>query len=420
MDYIEAHGTGTQLGDPIEMHALRGVFGGRSRPLWVGSVKSNIGHTEAAAGVAGLIKAVLMLRHGSVPASLHFERLNPHIELAGVPIAVPTALQAAPDLACIGVSSFGFSGTNAHAVLGRGSVEPAASAPTASPRLLMTARTPEALRELSARYRSLLCEGGAGFADVCFSAAIGRARLPWWICVERAEELDTAEPADGPLPNLPPLNGRRVDLPLYPFQRQNYWVQPKRSPPREPAGGHPLLGRRLRSALASMQYEAVLGPEHPSWLADHKVSGRIIVPAAALLEMLLAAARDGPVELSNIAFLRMSAPAEQPVMQTVADPSTRRVTVLAAEAADDAEFAEVASATWRPLEQAETDMQLDEARARCGKTMDLPELYAAFAAAGLEYGPEFRGMRSLALGDGVAVAELAAGDTAFRTRPTRS
>ncbi|MGH7117138.1 MAG: polyketide synthase [Stellaceae bacterium] len=92
VDAIEAHGTGTALGDPIEMHALAAVFGARTRPLPVGSVKTNIGHTAAAAGIAGLIKAVLMLRHQAVPPSLHVRRLNQQIELGDAPIVVPTAL----------------------------------------------------------------------------------------------------------------------------------------------------------------------------------------------------------------------------------------------------------------------------------------------------------------------------------------
>ena len=177
VDYIEAHGTGTQLGDPIEMHALRGVFGGRSRPLWVGSVKSNIGHTEAAAGVAGLIKAVLMLRHGSVPASLHFERLNPHIELAGVPIAVPTALQAAPDLACIGVSSFGFSGTNAHVVLGRAAALQRRPDPRPLQVLPLSARDAAGLAKLKERWTAMLAAPDADFAALCHTARVGRGQF---------------------------------------------------------------------------------------------------------------------------------------------------------------------------------------------------------------------------------------------------
>ncbi len=115
IDYVEAHGTGTPLGDPIEWHALAAAFAGRTRPLAIGSVKSNIGHTEAAAGVAGLIKAVLAVRDGIAPRSLHHERRNPAISAGATPIAVATA--PVPGIRRAGVSAFGFSGTNAHVVL---------------------------------------------------------------------------------------------------------------------------------------------------------------------------------------------------------------------------------------------------------------------------------------------------------------
>src|SRR6185312_7810606 len=115
------------------------------------SVDAETLNKKAAAGIAGLIKAVLMLRHQTVPASLHFKTLNPHIDLGGIPIEVPTASTAA-ELACVGVSSFGFSGTNAHVVLERTSAETKA-APVSDPtQLFISARTPTALRELVDRY----------------------------------------------------------------------------------------------------------------------------------------------------------------------------------------------------------------------------------------------------------------------------
>ncbi|MFI5680210.1 SDR family NAD(P)-dependent oxidoreductase [Streptomyces cellulosae] len=122
--YVEAHGTGTLLGDPIEAGALGAVLGrGRpaDRPLLIGSVKSNLGHLEGAAGIVGLIKTVLSLHHGKLPASLHFQRPNPHIDFAELGLRVvaeptpwPTG-RGRPAVA--GVSAFGFGGTNAHAVL---------------------------------------------------------------------------------------------------------------------------------------------------------------------------------------------------------------------------------------------------------------------------------------------------------------
>lgn len=121
--YVEAHGTGTKLGDPIEVQALGAVLG-EGRPLGsecaIGSVKTNIGHLEAAAGIAGLMKVVLALEHGEVPASIHFERPNPLIPFDRLPVRVQDRLGPwppgeGPTLA--GVSSFGFGGTNAHVVL---------------------------------------------------------------------------------------------------------------------------------------------------------------------------------------------------------------------------------------------------------------------------------------------------------------
>ncbi len=123
VDYIEAHGTGTALGDPIEVGALGAVYGtGRAagHPLWLGSVKTNLGHLESAAGVAGVIKAVLALHHEAIPPHLHFTKPSPHIDWANLPVRVPTALQPwrrGARARFAAVSAFGFSGTNAHVLL---------------------------------------------------------------------------------------------------------------------------------------------------------------------------------------------------------------------------------------------------------------------------------------------------------------
>jgi acyl transferase domain-containing protein/SAM-dependent methyltransferase len=179
IDYVEAHGTGTALGDPIEAHALAAVLGkGRSVPLRVGSVKANVGHLEAAAGVAGLIKVVLALRHGLIPPQLHFKCLNPHINWSGASIEVAASGRewsrgGRPRRA--GVSSFGFSGTNAHVVVEE-APEPAPR--TGTPRsvhvLPLSARTASALGDLERRYADL---AEPDVVDTCYTAGAGRSHF---------------------------------------------------------------------------------------------------------------------------------------------------------------------------------------------------------------------------------------------------
>jgi 3-oxoacyl-(acyl-carrier-protein) synthase/acyl carrier protein len=202
IDYVETHGTGTALGDPIEARALTAALcEGRpaDRPLMIGSVKTNIGHLEAAAGVAGLIKSVLALRQGEVPANLHFQRLNPHIAADEAVLSIPVEPVAwtrgeRPRRA--GVSSFGFGGTNAHVVIEEA---PLALAPTSLidrplHMLTLSAKTPAALAELVRRYVDCLSVGNERIQDVCFTANVGRAQLPHRLTVvgESAAAIEDA------------------------------------------------------------------------------------------------------------------------------------------------------------------------------------------------------------------------------------
>ena len=119
LSYLEAHGTGTPVGDPIEAAAIgEALARRRSRPLPIGSVKTNIGHLEAGSGMAGLLKLLVAFEHGSVPASLHCETPNPRIPFDELNLALTPEAQALPEGALLGINSFGFGGTNAHAVLG--------------------------------------------------------------------------------------------------------------------------------------------------------------------------------------------------------------------------------------------------------------------------------------------------------------
>lgn len=219
--YLEAHGTGTAVGDPIEARALIDVVSGArpaDRPLLIGSVKTNIGHLETASGMAGLLKAVLCLKHRAVPRSLHFVTPNPAIDFDGGRLRVAdryTPLDAGDGPLTVGVNSFGFGGTNAHVVLTEAPVRapvgkeasPTAGQPDGvlSP-LVLTARSANALGALASRYLSMLDNGGDWQA---LAAAAARRRqwlehrtivAPADVAEGRAALAALAEPAPEGLP----------------------------------------------------------------------------------------------------------------------------------------------------------------------------------------------------------------------------
>jgi acyl transferase domain-containing protein/NADPH:quinone reductase-like Zn-dependent oxidoreductase/acyl carrier protein len=189
VDYVEAHGTGTALGDPIEVQALAAVLGpGRDpeRPLWLGSVKTNIGHLEAAAGITGLIKVVLALRHGLIPCQLHFQTPNPRIPWHELPVRITAEARpwaAGERRRIAGVSAFGFSGINCHVIVeeapqGPGA-ESVADAPLRTQHLLaLSAKSEAALGELiDAHARWLKEHPQADPADVGYTLGTGRSHF---------------------------------------------------------------------------------------------------------------------------------------------------------------------------------------------------------------------------------------------------
>jgi acyl-CoA synthetase (AMP-forming)/AMP-acid ligase II/3-oxoacyl-(acyl-carrier-protein) synthase/acyl carrier protein len=296
--YVEAHGTGTPLGDPIEMNSLMEVLKEdrtAEAPCWIGSVKTNIGHLEAAAGIAAFMKTVLALQHRRIPAHLHYHTLNPHIALDGSLFRIPIRTVEWP---CEdgtrrgGVSSFGFGGTNVHVVLGDVASQNDASRPKREGPFTITisAKTVPALRALAGHYAAYIeSHPAVRLDDLAFSIAHGRTRFehPMTVTVSTIEELRDAwsgMPASDRQGTIP-SSGRKLALPTYPFERRSYWFQKRSST-------HPLLGRQTEQRHSDgtwTWHSAFDGPES-AFLAGHRLMEATVLPYSAYIEMALSAA----------------------------------------------------------------------------------------------------------------------------------
>jgi 3-oxoacyl-(acyl-carrier-protein) synthase/SAM-dependent methyltransferase/acyl carrier protein len=318
--YVEAHGTATRLGDPIEVQALGAVLPG---PCALGSVKTNIGHLEAAAGIAGVIKTVLALQHATIPASLHFREPNPDIPFATLGLHVAERAEPWPQGRYGAVSSFGFGGTNAHVIVGPAPGRPWTATPQARPHLLLlSAHTPEALARRAAALADVFAASAgdpARVGDIAFTCARRRTHLEHRLAVvaqdglafaealrdvaagtpraafvgrrpQRGAALAPIDPSSGDadalaeagrayahgaeLSSAAPTSddARCVALPRYPWQHRTHWFDPLEAPA-QTAGLprlHP-LGENAFSATLDERFAA---------LREHRVGDEAAVPLA--------------------------------------------------------------------------------------------------------------------------------------------
>ncbi|HEY3919578.1 MAG TPA: beta-ketoacyl synthase N-terminal-like domain-containing protein [Stellaceae bacterium] len=463
--YVECHGTGTPLGDPIEVEALGGVFAaGRRDELLIGSVKTNLGHLEVAAGIAGLIKATLAVAHREVPPHLHFQTPNPRIGWEQLPFRVPITASAWPvaGRAVAGVSGFGFSGTNAHIVVAAHPSDaktPAAIGRQPRP-LFLSAKTPAALRSLAAELADhLAAHPELLLDDVAWTLAAGRMRLAHWLVVaavtlpaavdrlkgwargeivagafaghgtETTARGTAAEPAieatlrqaEMQLCNnagVQVARGWRIALPTYPFERRPFPLGRAPLPPDQAdaapfAAGdanHPLLGRRLALAgTRDVRFESRLSLARLPFLGDHRVFGAVLLPAACFIEMAVAAGRialaaDG-IALEDVVLRRPLVLPDNAavVVQTVLAPDGEDFTCecFSAGSADPADWENHFSARLRRADAIPALADMPALR-----PADPDALYAAYAKAGIAYGPRFRVISALRQGVFAASAEL--------------
>ncbi|MFC4104096.1 SDR family NAD(P)-dependent oxidoreductase [Paenibacillus xanthanilyticus] len=496
--YIETHGTGTELGDPIEINGLKSAFrelyaqhGGTaeaSPTCGLGSVKSNVGHLELAAGVAGVVKVLLQMKHKKRVKSLHCDTINPYIQLEGSPFYIVrqteewTALtdrDGNPIPRRAGISSFGFGGANAHLVLeeyvprSRRHTDVARITPARPGIFVLSAKEEDRLREQAER---LLAALGSlpedRLADAAYTLQTGReameerlaivagsvselaARLSGYLegqaegvfrgsarrAAQRQPEAEgmTYEPADLELLAASWVRGTetdwtrlyeadrrpsRIPLPTYPFARERCWVDPQPSGMMGGAGRagslsgalHPLV-RRNTSTFAEQRYSTAFdGGEF--YLRDHRVDGRKLLPGVAYLEMARAASslasQSRTARLEDAVWIRPfyvdGGPRELHIRLQPGDEGRIACDMFSIAADGEEVLHAQAIAVAGELDRRVRPDAIDvnEMLRRCTvRTMNAEACYKLFDASALQYGPTFRGIDMLYVGDKEAIAKL--------------
>lgn len=345
ISFVEAHGTGTSLGDPIEVEALNAVYGGANvdaSPCVLGAVKTNLGHLEAAAGLAGLIKTVLVLENGIIPKNLHFHKLNPQIlledsrlSIAAEPVSWPRGTR--PRVA--GISSFGLGGTNAHLIV--------EEAP-----LLPVNQHPEKGRTIPLPKRQWT-----------------RQRLWLSESASRSTHIVAANTRDG---YVHPLLGRLVSS----------------------------------GFINGSLFESELDPTSPSYLKDHSLGGQPLLPFAAFLEIANAAAshsRSGTAfAIHNFTLqepLFVSSPSRKLQVLVTGDSVE-----IASERGS--EWVRHAKGTLHDVPASTGSVDLSKLRSRCQQAINQTDIYRQLEAAGLRFGPGFRVIQQAWRGAGESLALL--------------
>ena len=490
---VEAHGTGTKLGDPIEVEGLNHAFRHytqKRRYCSLGSVKSNIGHCTFAAGVASVLKLVLALKHQKLPPAANFERLNEHIDLADSPFVIDTQLKPWPAGAkgrrLAAVSSFGFSGTNAHLVL-EASPQRADTPPEDFPSqplmIPLSAKTREQLREKARDLADFIVKHDAALSliDIAYTLQVGReamsercatvartkqelaerlrafaagqvpqnlyvgstsARASKLAFIQQDSDLQAALIekciGDGKIDRLMELwadgfdlpwerlqrPARRIELPLYPFAKERYWLAEDKPPAARAADGatsaiHPLLHINA-STLARQRYRTTFrGDEF--FLRDHRVritDGLIanVLPGVAYLEMAAAAVADALPEraatqlvaISNVTWSRpviVNEPTTVAVEVGIEKDATLTFEIVSEQGEErvlhcrgEADFVDAGDAPKADVEYFAAALERDGWRA--------DDIYVAFPHLGLHYGPAHRGIEKLCRVDGKVLARI--------------
>lgn len=342
IQYVEAHGTGTALGDPIEARSIINIYGKERKaeaPLYVGSIKGNLGHMEAGAGLVGLLKTVLLLQHKKIPPQVNIKKINPLVEFEQHNIQIPTSqIKLSHTPLNASVSAFGFTGTNAHIVISEGENISSNPHPLEKKEYLFafSSKTQEGLLKQLEAMRLWLEQvelaNDFSLANISYSLNVCRKHFDHrYACVasnlidlksqiknaiflndasERRQEIfNNTSAASQKLAKMMSayLNGEYIDwavlhedvpkqkmiLPTYQFQRRPYWFNEIEKVEGFSANlSHPFLSKRVFTACKDNRiFESHISQNSPLFLHDHRVLGQIIVPAASYITCILCLCR---------------------------------------------------------------------------------------------------------------------------------
>ncbi|MFJ4187795.1 SDR family NAD(P)-dependent oxidoreductase [Kitasatospora sp. NPDC089509] len=451
--YLEAHGTGTDLGDPIELTGLTNAYreAGAAPGTWpIGSVKSNVGHLESAAGMAGLTKVLLQFAHRTLVPSLHSAELNPNIDFDRSPFRVQRGTAAWPEGSGprrAGLSSFGAGGSNAHLVLEESPrPDPSAGRPAGEQRAdepvlyLLSARDEERLRAYAARSAEFLADARVPLADLCFTTQVGREAMRARLAVVATDGADLLAAlrgyADGgPVPAVtgddalaesarrwlagadvdwaawhaarPGPAPRRVGAPNYPFAPERYWI------PLDPDLGvtapHPLVDAN-ESTVAEVRFRKTLRAAD-RLLRDHLIEGRALLAGAATLEFVRAAA--GLAEpgvrhaLRDVVWGRVvELPRGELDLYVAFRPEGDRLGFEVYSGQGDGRTTHARGGVVPAPAAGAGAQRLDDVRGRLAPVRDRASVYADYRAAGFAYGQSYQVVEEVRSGPGEALVRL--------------
>lgn len=441
ISYIEAHGTGTPLGDPIEIHAINQVYGthhSRENPLYVGTVKTNIGHLESASGIAGIIKTIISLKNQKIYKILNFNHLNPNITLNNTRIALQNIdWKSSVKPRCAGINAFGFSGTNAHVILQEFPQHDRSRATHTDQLhvLVLSAKSSTALIQLSKAYQQYLEHTEENFSDVCFTAATCRDHYSHRLVLAAKSTTEAAqlfnsghytlssapeksfERTHDPLLHdllIKYLNGESIDwkqyykslgsefhtvvLPHYTFDRVEFWPDKKSeyAPPESLI--HPLLGQMLSMPGNEFLFRNKLDLNNLGYIKHHMVFDKVVVPATAYLECGLTAAKEllksNELCIEHIHVERPLYPRQGQEIQLLVKPIHNGRYKISIFAYQDSSWQKYAEMECCPKTSSPpVYININELKSSFDKKLDLSQIYDHFKNRSLFYGKEFQVMQ---------------------------